>query len=195
MVALAQRLGPAVELTGVNVLSQHLRSKVRRQAVQAAAVGLLLVGILLWIDFRRLGDAALALAPLTIGVVWMLGSMELAGLQVNLFNIFVTTMIIGIGVDYGIHTLHRYREAAGSGDLQSGLLETGRAIVLAALSTVAGFGSMSLSRYPGLQSVGWVATLGALATALVSITLLPAFLSWRDRAGRSPDTGGSETTP
>jgi predicted RND superfamily exporter protein len=55
-------------------------------------------------------------------------------------------------------------------------VETGKAIVLAALSTTVGFGSLSLSHYPGLQSMGKVAILGALATALVAITLLPAYL-------------------
>ena len=54
-------------------------------------------------------------------------------------NIFVTTMIIGIGVDYGIHLLHRYLETAGRPlrDLEEGLVETGKAVVLAALSTTA----------------------------------------------------------
>ena len=89
-------------------------------------------------------------------------------------------MIIGIGVDYGIHAVHRYREAAARGDLarlHAGLAETGKAIVVAALSTVVGFGSLATSRYPGLRSTGYVAILGALGTALVAITLLPAFLS------------------
>ncbi len=111
----------------------------------------------------------------------MLGLMALSGIQVNLLNIFVTTMIIGIGVDYGIHALHRYREASAGGveRLEAGLLETGKAIALAALSTVVGFGSMALSRYPGLQSVGYVAILGAVSTALVSVTLLPAWFRLR----------------
>ena len=189
VVELAERLGPAVELTGVNVLSEHLRGKVRWQAVWAALLGLLLVGILLGIDFRRLSDTLLSLAPLMIGIVWMLGLMHLCGLVVNLFNIFVTTMIIGIGVDYGIHALHRYRECRNQGDevLLEGLLETGKAVVLAALSTVVGFGSMSLSNYPGLRSVGWVAILGALSTAFVAITLLPAYFSLRMERSRSKE--------
>jgi len=101
----------------------------------------------------------------------------------NFMNVFVTTMIIGIGVDYGIHAVHRYRESAGNGNghLTAGLAETGKAIVVAALSTVVGFGSLATSRYPGLRSTGYVAILGALGTALVAITLLPAFLSLLER--------------
>jgi hypothetical protein len=94
-------------------------------------------------------------------------------------------MIIGIGVDYGIHMLHRYRELARESSvvLEDGLVETGKAIVLAALSTTVGFGSLSFSHYPGLQSMGKVAILGAISTALVAITVLPAYLIlMRDRS-------------
>lgn len=189
-VELAEELGPDVVLTGPNVVNHRLRQRVRTDAVVAAVLGFLLVAALLWMDFRRLGDALLSLVPLLVGLVWMLGAMVALGLPMNFMNVFVTTMIIGIGVDYGIHAVHRFREAKGAGTdrLGAGLVETGKAIVVAALSTVVGFGSLTTSRYPGLQSTGLVAVLGALATALVAITLLPAYLALRERrAGRRPD--------
>jgi hypothetical protein len=109
--------------------------------------------------------------------------MALLGIELNFMNIFVTTMIIGIGVDYGLHVVHRYREARGAGsqELERRLVETGNAVVVAALSTVAGFGSLVFSHYPGLRSMGLVAILGAAFTALVAITVLPALLAWRAR--------------
>ncbi len=178
--ALAEELGPNVVLTGVNMVSERLRALVKGDAVVAAVLGFVVVALLLWADYHRLGDSLLSLAPLLVGIVWMLGGMALAGLHMNFFNVFVTTMIIGIGVDYGVHMMHRYRESAGVLTLE-GLQETGKAIVLAALSTSVGLGSMSISRYPGLRSMGIVAIIGALATALVAVTLLPAFLSLRER--------------
>ena len=153
------------------------------RAVVAAILGVLLVAVLLPMDFRSFADAMLSLLPLLVGLVWMLGGMALFGMPMNFMNVFVTTMIIGIGVDYGVHAVHCYREVDGHapGELGIGLTETGKAIVVAAFSTVVGFGSLATSRYPGLQSTGFVAVMGALATALVAITLLPAFLSWRER--------------
>jgi predicted RND superfamily exporter protein len=66
-------------------------------------------------------------------------------------------------------------------------VETGKAVVAASVSTVFGFGSMMFSHYPGLISTGKVAILGAVATCLVAITLLPAILSWRyDQRHRNP---------
>ncbi|HQP44268.1 MAG TPA: MMPL family transporter, partial [Thermoanaerobaculales bacterium] len=113
-------------------------------------------------------------APLGAGLIWMLGAMAALGVQVNFMNIFVMTMVIGIGVDYGIHLLHRWTEAGADPDA---LAETSKAIAVAALTTVAGFGSLVLSHFPGLRSVGVAAILGAAFSALASVTLLPAILA------------------
>lgn len=181
--AVAEQLGPQVELTGANVISAFLRGRVLADARTAAVLGFVLVAILLWFDFRNLRDTVLSLAPLSIGIIWMLGGMAILDIGMNFMNIFVTTMIIGIGVDYGVHMLHRYRELGGSEReaYTAGLGETGKAIVLAALSTIVGFGSLSLSAYPGLQSMGKVAILGAVCTCFVAISVLPAYLSLRIR--------------
>lgn len=182
--ALAEELGPQTQLTGTNVVNNYLRGRVRQDAVQAALLGLVLVAFLLWLDYRRLDATLLSLAPLLIGIVWMLGFMVALGKSMNFMNIFVTTMIIGIGVDYGVHMVHRFRECQNSdvpGALEDGLAETGKAIVLAALSTVVGFGSLSLSHYPGLQSMGILAVVGALVTSLAAVTVLPAYLALRTR--------------
>jgi len=178
---LARSLGPKAVLTGTNVINQTVRREVLQDAWVAGIVGYIAVAILLWIDFRTLRHTVMALVPLTIGILWMMGSMVLWGIQMNLLNIFVTTMIIGIGVDYGIYVLHRYLEVRDLSDeeFESGLQETGKAVVAAACSTIVGFGSIALSHYPGLISTGKVATLGALCTSLVAVTLLPTFLSWR----------------
>ncbi|HEX2251953.1 MAG TPA: efflux RND transporter permease subunit [Thermoanaerobaculia bacterium] len=186
----AERLGPETSLTGTNRLNERVRTIVRRDAWIAGILGLVLVVILLYLDFHRVRHTLLALVPLAVGIAWMLGAMAVLDIDLNFMNIFVTTMIIGIGVDYGLHAVHRYREMRGApqAELRRGLVETGNAIVVAALSTVAGFGSLVFSHYPGLRSMGIVAILGAVFTAFVAVTLLPAFFSWlraRPAAGQA----------
>jgi len=183
----AEELGDSVTLTGANVVSELLRTQVLEDALLATVLGFVLVGFLLWLDFRRFWATLVALAPLTMGILWMLGGMALLDLPMNFMNIFVTTMIIGIGVDYGVHMIHRYREylERGADELDHGLEETGKAIVLAALSTIVGFGSLSRSSYPGLSSMGLVAILGAVSTGIVAITVLPAYLSLKKRRSKS----------
>lgn len=194
-VALAAELGPGAALTGTNVLNQRVRRLVLPDAWLAGGLGVALVTLLLWLDFRTVRHTLLALAPLTVGMVWMLAAMAGLGIPFNFMNIFVTTMILGIGVDYGVHVIHRYREARDQDDaeVRRALADTGNAIVVAVLTTVCGFGSLAFSHYPGLRSMGYVAILGAGSTALVAITLLPAFLAWirarRARLGKTRDPG------
>ena len=170
---------PGAVLAGANVISAELRKIVWGDVVKASIIGFVAVFLLMWADLGGPLRALLALVPLIIGMVWMLGGMALLGFRLNFFNIFVITMIIGIGVDYGVHLLHRWYESGGD---WTQLSETAKAIGVAALTTVVGFGSLVLSHYPGLRSVGAAAILGAVATAVLSITLLPALLSMREKS-------------
>ncbi len=180
-VRLAQELGPKAALSGTNVINQRVRALVLRDAWIACVVGTVLVALLIWMDFRSLSRTLAALAPLTVGLIWMAGGMVAFNTPMNFINIFVTTMIIGIGVDYGVHILHRFQEVQDfpREKFEQGIVETGKAVVAASVSTVFGFGSMMFSSYPGLVSTGKVANLGAVATCLVAITLVPAVLRWR----------------
>jgi predicted RND superfamily exporter protein len=170
---------PGIVLAGPNIISAELRKIVWDDALKAAVLGMIVVFILMWLDLGGPLRALLALLPLAVGMVWMLGAMGLMGLRLNFFNIFVLTMIIGIGVDYGVHLLHRWYESGGD---REALAETAKAIAVAALTTMVGFGSLVLSHYPGLRSVGAAAILGAFSTAVLGITLLPALLSTKEHS-------------
>jgi len=97
------------------------------------------------------------------------------GMDLNFMNLVVFTMVLGIGVDYGVHILHRGTER-GATQLEAGLTQVGKGVVLAALTTVVGFGSLALSGYPGLRSMGAVALMGVGFCALIAMTLLPVAL-------------------
>jgi len=172
---------PAAALAGTNVVSAELRRIVWGDAAWATVLGLALVLLLLWADLGSPVRALLALVPTALGALWMLGAMAALGLPVNFLNIFVATMLVGIGVDYGVHLVHRWQEV-GCGPEALG--ETAKAIAVAALTTMVGFGSLVTSHFPGLRSVGAAALLGTASTALLSITLLPVLLAWAGGGGR-----------
>jgi predicted exporter len=95
------------EITGVNIASAELRRIFKRDAWRAVLVGILLVTALLWLDFRSIWLTTLANIQVFLGVIWMLAAMHLLGIKMNFVNAFVTTMILGVGIDYGIHIIHR----------------------------------------------------------------------------------------
>jgi hypothetical protein len=108
------------------------------------------VFVLLWIDFRKLRLTLVAMAQLLTGVVLMAGMIPILGFELNYVNAFVATMILGVGIDYGIHLIHRLEETGGT--VEQGTLETGKAVVIAALTNMAGFGTLLLGNYPALPA-------------------------------------------
>jgi hypothetical protein len=104
----------------------------------------------------------------------MLGLMALFDLEFNFMNIFVGLMIIGVATDYAVYMLQRYKEDPST--FPRAAHETGKAIVMAALTAIVGYGSFAISHYPGLRSIGYASTFGIGLSGLAAITLLPAIL-------------------
>jgi len=180
LVAALDHPSQGLEITGVNIASAELKRIFRRDAWRAVILGLLLVTVLLWMDFRSLWLTALADIQLLVGVVWMLGAMSALDamhvryMKMNFINAFVTTMILGVGIDYGIHIIHRISQE-GLTNFE-GLMETGKAVVMAAMTNVAGFGTIGFCNYPGLRSMGIVAAIGSVTCLITALTTLPALL-------------------
>ncbi len=173
---------PGIAVTGTNIAGIELRRLLRRDAAVAVGAGLLLVFLLLLVDFRDLRLSVVAMGQLLAGVVLMAGLMSACGMSLNYANAFVATMILGVGIDYSIHLVHRIRaEGSAAGP---GVLETGKAVVLAAATNVAGFGTLGLGSYPAMRSFGLAALLGSTACLLTALTLVPATMAvWRGGEG------------
>jgi predicted exporter len=171
--------GPGIVLTGGNVAAQELRRIFVRDALRSVVAGLAIVFALLLLDFRNVRLAAIAMAQVLSAVAMMFGLMWAAGMQINSANAFVATMILGVGIDYGIHLIHRLHAAGG--EIGPGLLETGKAVVVAALTNVAGFGTLVLGHYPAMRSFGLVALFGSVTSLATALLLVPALLGRRAR--------------
>lgn len=165
---------PGDILTGVNLVSATLRQIVKADATRSTIIGFIAVLILMFISFRNVKLTLLSFVPFVAGAVGMLGLMALLGLEFNFMNIFVGLMIIGVATDYAIYMLQRYRENPAA--FRGSAHETGKAIVMAALTAIVGYGSFAFSHYPGLRSIGYASTFGIGLSGLAAITLLPAML-------------------
>jgi hypothetical protein len=110
-----------------------------------------------------------------LGIVWTAGLMWLFDLQFNLANLVAVPLIIGIGVENGIHIVHRFREEGESGPaLVAG--STGQAVALFSLTTMVGFGSLMVARYYGIFSMGLLLTVAVGSVLVASLTVLPLLL-------------------
>ncbi len=168
---------PGDVLTGVNLVSATLRHIVKADATRSTIIGFIAVLVLMFVSFRNVKLTLLSFVPFVAGAVGMLGLMALLGLEFNFMNIFVGLMIIGVATDYAIYMLQRYGEAPAA--FRGSAHETGKAIVMAALTAIVGYGSFAFSHYPGLRSIGYASTFGIGLSGLAAITLLPAILVMR----------------
>ena len=125
--------------------------------------------------FRNLRTVFFVLLPVLVGSIWTIGIMELIGLKLNMANLVILPLILGIGVVNGIHITHRYREEE---DKHASILgkSTGQAVLLSSLTTMIGFGSMMVANHYGVFSLGMVLTLGVFNCLIASVTFLPALL-------------------
>ena len=159
-----------------------------REALAAAAVAIALLLLLLW---RSPADAFLVMAPLGLAAAMTAATTVLTGSPFNFANVIVLPLLLGIGVDSGIHLVHRFRlTRAGGFDSTSGGGEilrtsTARAIVFSALTTIASFGTMAFAGHYGLASLGRLLTVGIVYTVACNLLVLPALLVRRqERAAR-----------
>lgn len=173
LLAVAER-HPGDVLTGVNLVSGTLRRIVKADATRATIIGFVAVAALMLISFRSVKLMFLTFVPFIAGAAGMLGLMALFDLEFNFMNIFVGLMIIGVATDYAVYMLQRHLEEPGS--FHHAAHETGKAVVMAALTTIVGYGSFAISHYPGLRSIGYASTFGIGLSGLAAITLLPAIL-------------------
>ncbi len=138
------------------------------------AAGIVVV-LMLFVDLRRPRQVLAALIPLVLMAVLLLGGMALSGIKLTMATQVAFPILFGLGVAYGVHMVHRTGESSGT-DLSHAVGTTGKAISLAAVTTMAGFGSLMLARHTALISFGAMLTAGILISALAALYVIPLIL-------------------
>jgi uncharacterized protein len=160
--------------TSVDLVSSQLAGSVKRSFLWGFAIGGILVLLLLVVHFESFAGIGSSLFPVLAGVVAMLGIMATIGMDLNFMNSMVLVTILGMGSDYGLHIHHRLMGPVT--DHPAAFTQAGRAVLLSALTTIAGFGSLAFTDYGAMSSIGWATNFGIAATAVFALVFLPAFL-------------------
>jgi predicted RND superfamily exporter protein len=164
-------------VTGLPSVFRALIEIIGRDGRNAALLTLVVVFVLLTIDFRKPGHALMAMIPLVAGMVWMVGLMHLVGRRLDVMNVMALPLILGIGIDYGVHVIHRWRRE-GVNSVRTVYASTGKAILLTSLTTMLAFGSMSFSIWRGYGSLGVALVIGVGACFLTTVVFLPGIIGW-----------------
>jgi predicted RND superfamily exporter protein len=164
--------------TGLPPIFVELMDIMSKDGKKATYFAIIAVFFVLLIDFRSLKYALVGMVPLIFGAIWMTGLMEILGLKFTMMNILAVPLIIGIGIDDGVHILHRWKMEK---NLDIVYRSTGKAILLTSLTTMLGFGSLWFATYRGLGSMGIALFIGVGTCFLATLFIIPAILGLENK--------------
>jgi len=168
----AQEIHP--DATGMGITFEHTLGG-DRPWLKWVFLGILaFVVSLLAVDTRSLRWLVIAATPVLFGTAVCLGTLCWAGVSFNVMTTVVIPLLIGLGVDDGIHVVHRIRDAAGTLTPDLAAVSVGRAITMTTATTSTSTLAFLIADHPGLESLALVLIVGLPMCLLASVLLVPA---------------------
>ncbi len=167
--------------TGLSMLAKEFNRLVVQSQVRSFTVSFILVILIVSVMFRSIKLGCYSVVPLVVPIVLNFGIMGVTGIKLNAATAIIASLAIGIGIDYSIHFLSRYRHEIRLHEsvekaIETSLNTSGRAILYNALAVAAGFLVLVPSNFVIISQLGILVALVMITTSLASITLLPAIL-------------------
>ena len=181
----------AVRKVDINVTGNPLQiyeasRQMKTTYEKGALYAVLAVLAVVYLDFRSLRLSLLALVPLVASKLQLFGLMGWLNIPLNPANMIVLPLILGVGVDTGVHIVHDYLRERAPYRISA---STGAAVVINTLQNIVGFGGLMIASHRGLHSLGRVLTLG-MACCLLSGLVMPALLRLMPGRGGGGPAGG-----
>jgi uncharacterized protein len=192
LVAELERVAPGVAVASATAVGAELRRIAASDLKRLAVVALLVISGVVIVSFKgRLRGAVLSMLPVVLGTLWVLGLWGLIGVRLDVLSLIFVPVLLGIGIDDGLHAVHAAHTGTSRPDLPKAVRETGRAMVLTTLTTTAAFASLGLSHLPSLRAGGLLVGVGVSACLVATLLVLPAlaelFLPPSGMSGFSPE--------
>lgn len=176
-----------VIIGGTALVEKSLNDLVVQSQFVSLGVSLALVFLILAIYYRSIVAGFIGLAPLSISILINFAVMGWAGIKLNIGTAMVASIAIGVGIDYTIHYMAAYHNeflaTGGKGDfLRRTFRDSGKVILMNAVSVGLGFAVLALSQFNILADLGKLILLTMATSSVVSLTLLPVLLNVLDPA-------------
>lgn len=155
---------------GMAPLMNEIIAIVQNDIIRISLVCLSFVFLMLLIMFKKIGLSIFTMIPVVGSIYLTIGLLPLFDRDINIFSVAAFPLIIGIGIDSGIHLMHRLKE--NKEDIGA-LTQTSQAIFLTSTTTVVGFGSLSMINHPGMSNLGFTVSLGMLICFVLTILVIP----------------------
>ena len=190
--------GEIVWGSGRAVIFADMLTSVNEESPRAIALSAAMTVIVVAAAFLRgangLRATGLVLGALAVGMSWMGAVLALTDTKINFLNFISVPITLGIGVDYAINVVHRWR-IEGPGHLSRIVRETGGAVVLCSLTTSLGYLALLESVNSAVRSFGTAAVIGEMACLLAVVVVLPAVLRIVERRSPIADQPALQESP
>ena len=168
--------------TGNSIIQLSITTSLTSSQFVTTGISLVLAAFVLILVYRKPTLGLIAMIPVSISIIWILGTMYYFGYILDVMTVTVTSITIGIGIDYAIHAIERFRLVADkTGDIEKAVCETishtGGALLIAALTTALAFGILVLAPIPPEQRFGIILAIMITYSFLTSVLFLPLFLA------------------
>jgi predicted RND superfamily exporter protein len=204
--AVAEEANLAFTSTGFTVLVADLLGNILPTQLKTSGLALLLCALILIIVFKSFKYGIATLVVVVCGMVVELVFLFALSWPLDLMTVMVAALVIGAGIDFGIHITHRFREEYHSNgtsleeSLKNTVKHVGRALLAAALTTCGVFAILGFSNMGMMQRFGWTTTMGLLGALFGAILVLPSVLAIVSKYGKNnvaravtADNGGTGT--
>ena len=169
-----------ISFTGGHVLTSVTVNEIQSTQISSTLTSIVLAAIILIAIYRNLGMATLAILPTILATVWIMATMTVLGITLNVLTVMVTALTIGLGIDYAIHIVERFREEIGHKSvrqaLQTTIKRTGSALLISGLTTVCGFAVLFLSPMPLVRNFGIITAATIVYSVIIAIFILPSLI-------------------
>ncbi len=192
--AFAAREMPELEVTvgGFGAVFAELVDVIVKGQTSSLILSFAVVFALNALGFWSVGAGAWSMLPLAIAVPALFGLMGAFGIELNVVTAMLSSIMIGVGVDYTVHFLWRFREERRNGHAADAaahraLTSVGRGIVFNALAVILGFSVLFFSNFLPVRFFGFLVTVSISVCMLAAMVLMPALMVWLDpRFARPP---------
>ena len=165
-----------IETSGSAVVFGAMIRSILHDGPIATVASLVAVLVIIAFTIRPAMASLMALGTLMLGVLLMVGGAGWARVHVTFLNFIALPITFGIGAEYALNVVTRYREER---DIGRAVVSTGAAVALCSWTTIVGYGSLLAARNQALQGFGLMAIIGEVACLSAAIVALPALLLWR----------------
>lgn len=171
-------VGFKVLLSGEEIAQKISEELTGPDSAKTSNISLAAIVVILLITFRSLIYSFLPLLTIIFGVIWMLGFMAVSGIAMSSFTAGAISMIIGIGIDFGIQTIMRYKQELASANpvlaLQKTLENVLKPMFITTCAAFMGFWSMTMGDFLILGELGKAMAFGVIYCFLAAATIVPA---------------------